>query len=173
MVQRCNTPTHKQSKDYHGRGIKVLFVDRFDFITWALAKWPDADFKEWDFGRVDNDGHYSKDNLVLEKRGRNHLNRRDSGSTRRVLVDKFMEAHPDISYARVTLRNLMEQGLTDQQILERHAKAPPPGKRRPKSENPIWKPTSTYMTSSMQDRGADLPPTDSSSPTVTEPPRLP
>jgi len=38
----------------------------------------------------------------------------------------------------------MFQGLTDKEILTRHAKCPPLGKRKPKSQNPkpeTWKPT--------------------------------
>ena len=38
MVQRCERDTHKQSRDYKGRGIKVLFESREAFIRWALAK---------------------------------------------------------------------------------------------------------------------------------------
>lgn len=80
MVQRCERSTHVSSKNYLGRGIKVLFRSREHFIRWALAKWPKTDFKGLDFDRKDNDGHYSPGNLRLVTRGTNLRNRRPKAS---------------------------------------------------------------------------------------------
>lgn len=80
MVQRCERDTHVSSHNYKGRGIKVLFRSREDFIGWALAKWPDETFKGKDFDRIDNDGHYSRRNLRLVSRSTNLRNRRKRGS---------------------------------------------------------------------------------------------
>lgn len=75
MVQRCERETHVSWKDYKGRGIKVLFKSREEFVFWALEKWPDTDFKHLDFDRTDNDGHYEKGNLQLVSRKKNLANR--------------------------------------------------------------------------------------------------
>lgn len=78
MIQRCNTDTHVSSHNYKGRGIKVLFHSREHFIRWALATYPDSSFKGLDFDRINNDGHYSPDNLRLVTRKVNLANRRKS-----------------------------------------------------------------------------------------------
>lgn len=74
MVQRCERDTHISSKRYKGRGIKVLFRSREHFIRWALEKYPDADFKGLVFERIDNEGHYSPENLRLVTQAENLLN---------------------------------------------------------------------------------------------------
>src|SRR3972149_5261759 len=76
MRQRCNRDSHWASSMYKGRGVKVLFKSRRHFITWAIATWPDQDFKGLEFDRVDNDGDYSESNLRLVTRSENMLNRR-------------------------------------------------------------------------------------------------
>lgn len=76
MVQRCHSDTHCSDEHYRGRGIKVLFESREHFIRWALDTWPDTDFKGLDLDRIDNNGHYSPDNLRLVTRSENLKNRR-------------------------------------------------------------------------------------------------
>ena len=76
MVQRCERDTHVSSRHYKGRGIKVLFESRQHFIEWALARWPTENFRYLDFDRIDNDGHYSPENLRLVTRTVNLLNKR-------------------------------------------------------------------------------------------------
>ena len=80
MVQRCRRGTHKQSHDYQGRNIDVLFESSKDFIEWALAKWPEETFKKKEFDRINNDGHYSKENLQLVTSAQNKQNTRRSKS---------------------------------------------------------------------------------------------
>lgn len=63
--QRCDTGTHVSSPNYKGRGIKNNFSSREHFITWGLENFPHTDFKGLQFDRIDNDGHYSPDNLRL------------------------------------------------------------------------------------------------------------
>jgi hypothetical protein len=82
MVQRCTRDTHVSSRHYKGRGVRVLFKSREDFIRWALKKYPNTDFKGLVFDRRDNEGHYSKSNLRLTTQSINIRNgRRWSGST--------------------------------------------------------------------------------------------
>ena len=75
MVQRCRRDTHVSSPRYKGRGILCLFPSREGFIRWALATWPDSDFKGLDFDRVDNNGHYEPGNLRLVSRSVNLKNK--------------------------------------------------------------------------------------------------
>ena len=65
MIQRCNRGTHVSSHNYKGRGIRVLFKSREHFIKWACKKWPNETFQGKHFHRIDNDGHYSPENLLL------------------------------------------------------------------------------------------------------------
>jgi hypothetical protein len=81
MVQRCERDTHCSSHNYKGRGIRVLFKSRAEFVLWALNKWPHTDFIGLDFDRRDNDDHYSKRNLRLVTRSINLLNRRKRKSS--------------------------------------------------------------------------------------------
>jgi hypothetical protein len=75
-MQRCYRETHLQHQDYKGRGITVEFQSREHFIRWALAEYPDTDFKGMEFDRKDNDGPYSPDNLQLVSSQKNKLNKR-------------------------------------------------------------------------------------------------
>lgn len=139
MIQRCEKTTHVSDHNYRGRGIQVHFESTKEFVEWALREFPEQainGFSEWDFDRIDNDGHYAKDNLRLVRRGVNHLNRRDSVNSIRTRGDALLKKHPHITYSPKTVRNLIQQGYTEQEILERHTrniKAP----RRPRSKNPV------------------------------------
>jgi hypothetical protein len=119
MVQRCERDTHKQSHDYKGRGIKVLFESREAFVRWALEKWPDTNFKGLEFDRIDNNGHYEPDNLRLVTPRENKLN------TRQDIVLLSVEGQlipwadwPSPYSPRVTQR-LAADGLTAEQIMAR------------------------------------------------------
>ena len=84
MVQRCERWTHRSSRHYKGRGIRVLFPTRQSFIEWALTKWPSETFKGKDFDRINNDGDYCPENLRLVSRSENLKNRRRKKRVRRV-----------------------------------------------------------------------------------------
>ena len=136
MVQRCHRVTHVSDANYRGRGIQVHFNSTTDFVEWALEEFPEqalSGFGSWDFDRIDNDGHYSRDNLRLVNRTANLLNRRGSKTTQRARTEEFMEKHPEVLYSLKTVNNLIQQGLTEQEILERHTKnAGVPRRRRSK-----------------------------------------
>jgi hypothetical protein len=119
MVQRCERETHKQSRDYKGRGIKVLFESREAFVRWALDKWPDTDFKGLEFDRIDNDGHYAPDNLRLVTSRENKLNTRQDIVM--LSVDGQMIPWADWSspYSPRVTQKLAAAGFTAEQIMAR------------------------------------------------------
>lgn len=117
MIQRCYTDTHVSSHNYKGRGIKVLFKRR-EFILWALATWPDETFLNKDFDRIDNDGHYSFENLRLISRERNLNNTRVSKDSMEAQAQAFMKMHPDFQLQPIHVRNLLQQKKTWEEIEE-------------------------------------------------------
>lgn len=77
IVRRCNRDSQRQSKDQKRKG-KCTFESREHFILWALKTWPDTDFKELEFERVDDHGDYSLGNLHLVASKENQRNRNDN-----------------------------------------------------------------------------------------------
>jgi hypothetical protein len=123
MVQRCERDTHKQSHDYKGRGIKVLFASREAFVRWALAKWPETNFKGLEFDRIDNDGHYAPDNLRLVTSRENKLNTRQDIVLLSVGGQVIPWADWDSPYTPRMTQRLAAAGLTAEQILDRAREA--------------------------------------------------
>lgn len=147
MDQRCNNDTHVSSSRYKGRGIQLWFTSIDEFVEWALREFPEhaeKGFKGWDFDRIDNDGHYEKTNLRLVRRSVNHLNRCESKTSNRAHVDALLKKHPEISYSDKTLWNLFQQGLSEEEILQRHSKVPNQ-KRRPRSKAPVHRSTASIL----------------------------
>ena len=124
MNQRCNTDTHVSSHNYKGRGIKLEFESREDFIQWALATWPSETFKGKDFDRIDNDGNYSKANLRLVSRAENLRNTRISKNSSRVRAEQFMRDHPDVKFSYHTIWNFLRKKFTPEEICKHYAKNP-------------------------------------------------
>lgn len=115
--QRCTNPKDSAWDRYGGRGI------RFDFPSpVAMAVWVQENLglrKDLELDRIDNDGHYAPGNLRYRTRSQNQSN------TRRPRVNAAMHAfrltHPHVRYADVTLKKLLQSGLTWQAIIDRHA----------------------------------------------------
>jgi hypothetical protein len=123
MVQRCERDTHKQSHDYNGRGIKVLFESRESFVRWALAKWPDTDFKGLEFDRINNDGNYSPDNLKLSTPRQNKLNTRQDIVLLSIIGVLIPWADWPSPYTPRVTQKLATAGLTAEQIIARARQA--------------------------------------------------
>ena len=130
MTQRCYKTTHVSSQEYKGRGIKVLFESRRDFVTWAVAQWPEETFKGKDFDRRDNDGNYSKENLRLVTRSENLLNRRKPRSSDGARGREFLVKHPQVTYTAATIKGLLRQGCSETDILERWSTSKKAGRRK-------------------------------------------
>lgn len=130
MMQRCYKTTHVSSQDYKGRGIKVLFESRRDFITWAVTKWPEETFKGKDFDRRDNNGDYSKENLRLVTRSVNLLNRRRSGLPDIAMGREFLVKHPHVTYTAKTVVGMLKQNFSEEEILRRWSSSEKAGWRK-------------------------------------------
>lgn len=121
MVQRCTRDSHRSSHLYKGRGIRVLFESRAAFVKWALDSYPDAAFTRMDFDRIDNDGHYSPDNLRLVTRKQNIRNKKEPMLTvswegkPMLLADWYLQYSPYSQ--RVTYQYCVEEGMTGEQII--------------------------------------------------------
>lgn len=146
MVQRCERETHKCHRNYKGRGIKVLFKSCEDFVRWALEKWPDESFKKLEFDRIDNNGHYSPENLRLVTSSVNKMNTRRSANRMRAF--NLKTNNPNLGYSFTTCYNMIMKGMSDEDILSQFEK----NKNRVGKKSGKVNPAFAYMTSLMQDR---------------------
>jgi hypothetical protein len=123
MVQRCRKDTHVSSHNYYGRGIQVLFKSREHFIRWALEKYPNVDLKGLDFDRIDNEGHYSPDNLRLVDRTTNLLNTRTTKGINVGHARDFLKRNPNVIFTERKILSMLKNGYKEQEILEYHEKS--------------------------------------------------
>ena len=61
MIQRCHNPNDKDYPNYGGRGIEVCEAWRISFTEFLNDMGTPAG-KSWTLDRIDNSGHYSRDN---------------------------------------------------------------------------------------------------------------
>lgn len=115
--QRCTNPNDPAYPRYGARGVQFLFPTVASAAVWVQQNLGLEKAKELD--RMDNNGHYAPGNLRWVTRKQNTANQTRSRSKRFHL---FRQNNPDVKYADNTLRNLMSQGLTDEQIVERFNK---------------------------------------------------
>lgn len=73
--------------------------------------------REMQIDRINNDGHYEPGNLRYLSGKQNQANKRGPRSTQK--LHAFREAHPEIRYSDATLRRLLTEGLTPEQIVDR------------------------------------------------------
>jgi len=75
MKQRCNNPNCKSYKYYGGRGIKVKFMSVNEFINYVINGLQ-IDPRGLDIDRIDNNGHYEKENIRFVSHAKNNNNKR-------------------------------------------------------------------------------------------------
>lgn len=75
MINRCYIPTHKEFKNYGGRGIKVCdrWLEKVENYIEDMGFPP---FKDAQVDRIDNDGGYSKDNCKWSTPSENSKNKK-------------------------------------------------------------------------------------------------
>lgn len=115
---RCTNPNDARFKYYGGRGILFLFDSPLAMAEWVRDNlgFPDACNASLD--RIDNEGHYAPGNLRWATPKIQGANKRqyvvgDYGER----VRRLREARPD--YSEQTIRTLVKDGLTDEQIISR------------------------------------------------------
>ena len=112
--QRCTNPNAAGYRWYGGRGIQFRFPTVAAAAVWVMQNL--GLHRESELDRVNNDGHYEPGNLRWVSRKLNVANRSVSKA---VAFHQFRQVHPEVKYADNTLRNLLCQGLTPEQIVER------------------------------------------------------
>ena len=113
--QRCTNPNDGNYPGYGGRGICFNFPS-----PTAMAVWVQENLglhREMQIDRINNDGHYEPGNLRYLSGKQNQANKRGPRSTQK--LHAFREAHPEIRYSDATLRRLLTEGLTPEQIVDR------------------------------------------------------
>ena len=120
ILARCTDPAHKCWESYGGRGIKLLFKTRMEFIQWVSEHLPHPDYKGAEIDRVDNNGHYAPGNLRLATRTEQNRNKRNTPMIhwrgRRVPLHEFPSP-----YSKNWTYQLFRRGLTGEQIFVRFA----------------------------------------------------
>jgi hypothetical protein len=76
MYYRCNDPTHKNYKNYGGRGIQFRFRSIRTCAMYLLSEFTADEIREYQIDRKDNAKHYQKGNLRLVTPAENRANRR-------------------------------------------------------------------------------------------------
>jgi hypothetical protein len=74
--------------------------------------------KDKELDRIDNEGHYEAGNLRYVTPAQNLANSRKQKVSAE--FHAFRQEHPEIRYADATLRRLLLQGMTPEQIIERY-----------------------------------------------------
>lgn len=112
--QRCTNPNDAGYKRYGARGIQFQFETVAAAAVWVMENIGLDRSKELD--RIDNNGNYAPGNVRWVTRKQNIANQTRSKSQ---AFHQFRLEHPEVRYADNTLRNLLSQGLTFEQIRQR------------------------------------------------------
>lgn len=117
MKQRCEKSNHVASYNYQGRGILLRFRNLQHFVTWVRKSFGGTNLQGLDFDRINNDGHYSPENIRLISRAENLRNTRTSAWSFRVQAEKFLSEHPEVTMKVTTVRNLLQLGKSVAEIV--------------------------------------------------------
>lgn len=127
MCQRCTNPNDGSYRNYGARGVQFRFASVAEGIAFILKELPHPTYLHVDIDRINNNGHYEPGNLRLVSRSENLLNKRGNRTVqiRGVDVPRAHAYHvlrtlnPEVKYTQGVVQNLISQGLTYQEIVER------------------------------------------------------
>ena len=134
MLARCYNPKNQSFKNYGGRGIEVCkeWRDSFDTFERDMGR-PE---KAMEIDRIDNFGHYCKENCRWATKKQQGRNRRNNH--RYTLGDRLLtlsEAAEEFGWVLSSLQSRIQlQGLTLEEALNKPYK--PNLKKRKNKENP-------------------------------------
>lgn len=114
--QRCVNPNDSSYSRYGERGIEFRFES-----PRAMARWVQENLgahRDMELDRIDNDGHYEPGNLRWATPAQNVANSRKARVSE--AFHAFRLQHPEVRYADSTLRGLLLDGLTFEEIVARY-----------------------------------------------------
>ena len=121
--RRCDSPSCEGYKTYGARGIKFKFKSVRESVLWVAENLPHPNYAGVEIDRIDNDGHYEPGNLQLSTRRENANNRYTTFwvPTLRgpLAMQDFKRTYPECGYGRDRIKDLVERGLTGEQITYR------------------------------------------------------
>jgi hypothetical protein len=127
---RCEVPGTKDYKHYGERGIQLRFSSVDEFVSWVLENLPHPTYQGVDIDRIDNNGHYEPGNLRLVSRRENCLNKVNNVLVNYLGLDVpishvwhlMRTDYPEMTYRAIWVHRLLSEGMSVQQILEKHKK---------------------------------------------------
>lgn len=115
---RCDNPKNGMYPAYGGRGIEFRFSGVKAGTLWVIENLGvPEDYKYKDLDRINTDGHYEPGNIRWLERRLNLVNR--SGRQATAKMHWFRLRHPEVRYADHTMKQLITEGLTSVEILDR------------------------------------------------------
>ena len=116
-IDRCRNPNNLNYHNYGGRGVQFKFSSASEAARWILSTLGPRPSTEHSIDRIDNDRHYEAGNLRWATRVEQGNNKR----AYRVgaVGERIRRLQETTYYCYETLRGLIKQGLSDDEIKAR------------------------------------------------------
>lgn len=113
--RRCTNPKARGYERYGGRGVRFNFQSVSEACLWIKEHL--GIHRDMQLDRIDNDGHYEPGNLKWSTQPQNLAHTRKA--MRSAALHRFRQLYPEVRYADVTLKRLIRQGMTFEEIEDR------------------------------------------------------